>query len=272
MMKPLVPIVTALILAAGCTVKEDRQACPCDVTVMSDGNVHMGHAGDLLVTFFVDKRPLRTLCRERVTMSDFVAGTYHRSVPKGWFEVCTVGGNPDMMEFVGDTLLCVPPGQQCDSVCAFSKECFTFESDDEHVVRGPLDKQFCTLTIRVLDSDGAPLPCTLRIRGNVDGFNIRTLSPHQGNFTYSPPEENGPLFRVRLPRQKDDSLLMDIYSPGSNGRMELLETLGLGELMRRNGYNWGTLSLDDFDLRLVYSKNEFSSVVRPWENETIEIK
>ena len=259
-------LLAAILALMSCSVKEDRMECPCDVTVMSDGLVHKGHRGDVIVSVFLDQLSLRTWNREDVPLESFTGGTYHLSVPKGWFAVSVVGGTISEMSLERDTLLCIPPGCQCDSVCAFSRECYTHVNDDECTVKGPLNKQFCTLTIRVLNDCGESIPCELAIRGEVDGFNLLTLEPHRGEFRHVPREDAYGRFMTRLPRQSDSPLLLDI-SIGGN----LAETLDLDELINLSGYSWGTLSLEDVDVRIEYSPSSFSVTVNDWETEEIYV-
>jgi len=248
-----------------CSVFEDRVSCPCDVTVTCDGNIHSGHRGDVSVSIFVDEMMPRTLSRTPHSLDDFISGACTYQVPKGWFRVCVVGGLLGNMKMAGDTLLLIPEGTQCDSVCAFTRACYTSADDDSYVVRGPLDKQFCTLTIRLEQENGAAIPAETLVRGSYDGFSLKTLQPHPGAFRCRPDRITDGVYSVRVPRQNDASLEMDIYG----GPASELETVELGALLAASGYSWGTLSLDDASVLIRYGRTGFTVSIDGWESGEI---
>lgn len=258
-------LIAAALLCASCSIKEDRYGCPCKVTVMSDGQIHDGHKGDVLVSIFLSKNSLTTHSRESVPLDLFKDGSYSVSVPKGWFRTSGIGGTVSAMKFAGDTLLRIPAGCQCDAVCAFCVDSFTDIGDDVYLVRGPLNKQFCTLTLHIDDPLGGDVPYSLRVTGSVDGFNIMTMDPHEGAFSFDLEKDWCGTAAVRLPRQSDSSLMLELWSgdvPGSGIRVD---NIPIGRLIEEAGYNWNTISLEDIDLTIDYVHATFTIYVNGWE-------
>lgn len=249
-----------------CTVMEDRQECPCNVTVRTDGYLHNGHRGDLVLSAFVSQMPLKTHIRQSVKLEDFIQGKTIVQIPKGWFNISMVGGGNVNMKYERDTLLLIPLGNQSDSVCAFSKECFAGKDDDYLVVEGALDKQFCSIDINLKNQNGKDIDASLKITGNVDGINIMSLAPHSGEFMYLIPHNGSGKYSVRVPRQRDNSLTLNIEIDGL-----MKDVIPLGILMDELGYSWGTLSLDDFKLTLEFNNIDMTVSVCDWGIEKITI-
>lgn len=256
----------SLVLLASCTVKEDRQECPCDVTVMSDGFCHEGHRGNLILSIFTNQLNLKTLCRRPLALDDFMAGNCTYQVPKGWFDVSVVGGTCTNMAFDRDTLLLIPVGCQCDSVCAFSLDCYAYGDDDDMVVKGPLNKQFCTIMITVKNEDGKNLDTDLKLKGCFDGFNVVSLNPHPGEFSCSVSESASGIYMARVPRQADSSLELEVRISD-----KFSDVVDIGSIIHESGYSWGTLSLEDVGVSLVYGRFGLSVSVCDWGIKEIEI-
>ena len=254
-----------LLCCSSCSVKEDRYGCPCKVTVMSDGQIHDGHEGDVLVSVFLNKESLLTFSREKVPLDIFKDGSYSVTVPKGWFRTSGIGGTVRDMKFVNDTLLLIPPGCQCDAVCAFCADSFTDEGDDVFLVRGPLNKQFCRLSLRLSDPLGGDVPFSMRLKGNVDGFNIITMEPHRGQFSYDLEPDLDGISRVLLPRQSDSSLTLELWSGASPGEGRETDRIGIGRMIEASGYSWNAISLEDIDITVDYAHSTFTVFVNGWE-------
>ena len=260
-----IAVALAALLFVSCSIKEDRYGCPCKVTVMSDGQIHEDHHGDVLVSIFLNKSSLSTHSRESVLLDLFKDGSYSVTVPKGWFRTSGVGGTVSAMRFVGDTLLRIPAGCQCDAVCAFCVDSYTDVDDDVCLVRGPLNKQFCKLTLHIADPLGGNVPFSLRVSGGVDGFNIMTMSPHRGPFSYDLDPDWSGTASVRLPRQADSSLLLELWSGDAPGSGVKVDNIPIGHLIEEAGYSWNTISLEDIDLTIDYAHATFTIYVNGWE-------
>jgi len=67
-----------------------------------------------------------------------------------------------------------------------------------------LHKEFCTVSF-TLGEDGYTSPYDIEVWGNVAGVSAWDLMPVHGEFRYAPMQENG-VYQVRVPRQVDNSL------------------------------------------------------------------
>jgi len=257
-------LVFVLISAQACSVKEDRRVCPCNVTVISDGKSESCAMDKLELYIHNDKSRMRTHVRKSIDSADFVSGKVIEEVPKGWFHVAVIGGEAFNTRIVGDTLAIITEGNQSDSLWTSSLDCYAYEDDDRYEARCRLYKQFCSLSIRIEDSSGKPLPYDAVLEGSFDGFSLMDLKPHAGKFLFRLSIDETGRYSARVPRQGDNSLCLAISKDGS-----LVESVPIGKMISDSGYSWGTSSLDDIELVITYGSTGFYCNVNGWEAEEI---
>lgn len=115
-----------------------------------------------------------------------------------------------------------------------------------------------------LGEDGYTSPYDIEVWGNVAGVSAWDLMPVKGEFRYAPVQKNG-VYRVRVPRQVDNSLelvMLEISrqarnnngempgQAGYNGEMAVVDRLPLGEYIARSGYDWTAKDLADVNVAL----------------------
>ena len=111
------------------------------------------------------------------------------------------------------------------------------------------------------DTDNGRIELTLTVEGNVRGADKRTLEPLEGVFHCTPDESPDRGYEVRVPRQKDDSLILRrVDSKG-----EELPSIPLGQLIRKAGFDWTQESLGDVSILADIPASTFQITVLDWE-------
>lgn len=234
-------VLIAILLTSSCSVKEDRTGCPCRLDVFFEevpsGGIVVAASG-----------------REMI-FEDMVGGAASWSwkeyeVPKG--TVNLYGSN-----IPGPVLIEV--GDEADSIyaCASTVDC----SGETALDTIRLCKQFATLSICFLSVEGAVMQYEPVIRGNVCGLDLNGLELVRGQFRFSPAETAAGCYRVRIPRQADDSLAMDLV-PVSGGKSA--DVVEIGKMIRAAGYDWSAADLEDISLVIDFAKMAITVKISPW--------
>ena len=219
-------ILVPLLLLSACSVKEDRDACPC--------NLFLG-IKDLPVSPVVVEVTDGDFAFTRLVHADTVLAV---EVPKGELTVSVVGG---ALADPGGGVR-IPPGEEAPPLYLFHA---VVPADSEEVffpVR--LLKQFCTLELLFKGPSGYGPPFEVEVTGNVGGWN-RDGSPAEGAFSKRLLPGSDGRAVLRLPRQGDDSLLMHIVFSD-----RVIRTFALGTYISESGYDWTAPELEDLTLKV----------------------
>lgn len=247
----------------GCTVKEDRQNCPCylqvDLKDAYDGIE--GKSGDVLVSIY---------CPETVYRSSVLISNYpdylEIPVPKGEIMI-SVLSEPERQEMQDKSLL-ISEGNQADSVYAY---CTNILAEGEFIYdRITLHKQYSTVFLKLSgppvppDGEVSPVNLDLKIIGYTDGLHTNGLKPHEGTFSiYLPAKTPEEVQTFRIPRQADKSLKMELYERSTG---KLVDTIPLGEYIDATGYSWTAIDLQDIYIELDYAMAEVRVSINEWED------
>ena len=237
-----------------CSIKEDRRECPCYLELVADERMDASPEGRLMVSVFEGTRTeFRTVFSSRqVDESDFG----EISLKRGYVDVNALWG-----VFHGVVRGCnymLPEGSQMDSLYASTRR--GVDATGELARASIFDaKQFCTIGMNLLP-EGVESPFTLQIRGNVAGLDLRTLRPAHGTFRARAQQTEPSRFSLRVPRQDDDSLMLD-FLQGE----ELLFSFELGRRILEMDYDWTAESLEDIELEIDYANARISVIVGGWE-------
>ena len=235
-------------------VKEARTDCPCYLDLLLrapgtpalDARITSLARSDGNLVFDHDTRPEDGV--EFVTIP----------VPKGTVRLAAVKGNSYMHS--SDGILTIPEGEPSSQVYAWcdSKECR--DEDAADTVR--FAKQFALLTVKMIGVEPFG-DISLKVRGEWSGMNLFTLEPMKGSFRADAVRMDDGRFSVALPRQGDQTLMMDMYAFGNTSTPEI--TFPIGKLIVEKGFDWAARSLGDIDMEIDYSDTEFSvSIVSDW--------
>ena len=281
---------SVVLLLSSCFVKEDRDECPCWMTVEMPDRV--GHDGSVVLRLRgnSDEDAVDYAYKVSESIKAGVAALEYE-VPRGAVGVSAVafgneipgragydekaagydGGMPDRVGHDGDQIR-IPVGEQMDSLYGFFKvyhtRCESIRCDIE------LHKEFCTVSFTLVD-EYYESPYDIEVRGNVSGVSSWDLAPMNGVFKYAPVAEEG-VYRVRVPRQVDASLeLVMLEMPGQaghdgvrtedDGERAVVNRLPLGEYIIRSGYDWAAKDLSDVSVALDLEKQQVMVTVSGWD-------
>lgn len=245
------------IALCSCTVKEDRQICPCCLTLdfsslerawlMDEGysTIDLAIASDDGFSDF-QSWPLDALTDE-----------YALPVPRNGVCVTAMCSEGDAV--LGDDGFTIAEGSPCSRNMAFSQR-FLPSSDEDRLLVS-LHKNYCNLEIRLKTSTGASArPFQIRVDGEVNG-SLLDGTPKEGAFSYfSAPSSEG-LCTAAVPRQKDSSLRLGIYFL-DNGE---IRSFPIGEYIIESGYNWNALDLEDVSVIVDFSLSGLEVNISNWK-------
>ena len=238
-------IMTVMMFLSSCFVKEDRDGCPCWMTVEMPDRV--GHDGSVVLRLHgnYDEGAMDYAYKVSESIKADV-GILEYEVPRG-----SIG-----VSVVNSARLVVPVGEQMDSLYGFFKMYHTRCESVRSKVK--LHKEFCTVSFTLVD-EHYESPYDIEVRGNVSGVSPWDLVPVSGAFKYAPVAEEG-VYRVRIPRQVDASLEMVMLS-----NQEIVSRFPLGEYIIKSGYDWAAKDLSDVSVALDLEKQQVMVTVSGWD-------
>lgn len=240
---PVFLLFISTICVASCSIKEDRSRCPCHINV-SVAAVPEGGA-----VFRMDDGLSLTETRIR-------SDTSLKADASGAKALVTAHNAP---EWSADGYR-IPVGEQSPPLYLCAKMLQTAAGESAEVSL-TLRKSYCLLRFSLSGEEGPDAPYTFRVRGNVNGVHSDG-SPSEGQFFYDIPPSD---FCVRLPRQKDNSLLLDIVAASGTVR-----TFALGTCLHEASYDWTKPDLDDAALDVELSLTEVHFTLGMW-TATVQI-
>ncbi len=286
-----------MLYLSSCSIKEDRDGCPCWMTVdLSDVAESRWKSPEVQSNIEhqdVTKSPeSRSNVAENVLlrlrgnsdedaveyeyqMTEAVradAGTLEYEVPRGSVGVSAVALGRDFSTPLrsarndklksghdGDEIR-IPVGEQMDSLYGFFK---MYHTRCESVLCDvDLHKEFCTVSF-TLGEDGYTSPYDIEVWGNVAGVSAWDLMPVLGEFRYAPMQKNG-VYQVRVPRQVDNSLELVMLEDS-----EIVDRLPLGEYIARSGYDWAAENLADVSVALDLKMQQVMITVSGWDGVVV---
>lgn len=248
-----------MLFMSSCSIKEDRDGCPCWMTVdLSDvaesrwkspkvqSNIeHQDVTKSPESRSNVAENVLLRLCgnsdedaveyeyqmTEEVEVS---SGALEYEVPRGAVGVSAVAlgreipgraGHDGKSAWYHRDEIRIPVGEQMDSLYGFFK---MYHTRCESVLCDvDLHKEFCTVSF-TLGDEGYSSPYDIEVWGNVAGVSAWDLMPVKGDFRYAPVQKNG-VYQVRVPRQEDNSLeLLMLEMPDQVGH-DGISPVGAGD-------------------------------------------
>ena len=276
-----------MLFLSSCSIKEDRNGCPCWMTVdLSDVAESRWKSPEVQSNIEhqdVTKAPeSRSNVAENVLLrlrgnSDEDAinyeyqvteevkvssGALEYEVPRGAVGVSAVALGreiPGQAGYDGDEIR-IPVGEQMDSLYGFFK---MYHTRCESVLCDvDLHKEFCTVSF-TLGEEGYSSPYDIEVWGNVAGVSAWDLMPVKGEFRYAPVQKNG-VHQVRVPRQVDNSLELVMLEDS-----EIVDRLPLGEYIARSGYDWAAEDLADVSVALDLEMQQVMITVSGWDGVVV---
>ena len=251
-MRPLVLIsaICCLLSCFSCSIKENRTACPCRLLLDFSGND----------TVYVRSAELMVNASEGFHMADTLnCGDFNQeymvSVPRGALNVLAWYGGEGCVD--GNEGLKIPYGEDCPEVYM---DFFNLEAEGESVHKEVrMRKNHCIATIYVRTEEA--FPYRLVVKGEVDGYDPDG-TPSFGHFMCELELSESMNGRVTLPRQRDESLCLEVCAEDS-----VLKVFTLGRYISATGYDWTAEHLEDLTLTLDYTHNVIGITIGEWDKE-----
>jgi hypothetical protein len=250
-------ILVVLALTCSCSVKEDRRWCPCHLLLdfscqhdtlprkLPDKNLFAMHIAQKYGTYsFSDMMNLNYSC---------TPSGYELSVPRNYYYVNAVISN--YPGFVLDKGYLIKEGQECPE--AYMGIALVNANCDFSRTRVILHKNFCRISV-LLSPMPKRLSLGMSLTGNVCGYSMDG-SLVEGAFDYRLDIDNFGNGNACIPRQKDNSLLLNILSGN-----KILRSFALGEFIAETGYDWSAEDLKDIAVRVDYSDTSLNFRIDKW--------
>ena len=250
----LAAVVAAAAMIPGCSIKEDRSACPCSF-ILDFSDVEPALVERSAVFVSSDEGLVFRDMEIAPDMSVDESGRwiYTASVPRTGVRLGVVSGD-NSLYLPGQGLL-IPLGSDCPPVFIhYSEADASADEREQHVM---LHKDFCEITVNMESPQGSS-PFRLVVRGNVCGL-TEDRQPVTGDFSYGMSLDADGCGTVRVSRQTDSSLLLQIW----DGDLVLRE-FALGEYIVESGYDWSKEDLEDVDVEIDYASSSITVDVADW--------
>lgn len=246
-MRSGVIFVFCVFFVVGCTVKENREECPCrvvmdfskvDTSLVKGVNVLAMSSGGIVFSDYVD-------------VLDF-GKEYVREVPHDEMKINVWGGDG------ADEDLTIPYGCECPDLYMYTFEPDTRGEIWHESVR--LRKNHCCLTVLLEGCD--EIPYSLTFKGNVDGYGYDGL-PSEGEFSCVAYPVGTGGSQVVVPRQTDRSLMMEV----DDSEASVTKMFAIGEYLDSAGYDWDAVDLEDVLVVIDYYLTGFRITFKGWDEE-----
>lgn len=246
-------VAVALLPLCSCSLKEERDECPCIVSLSLDpaleGNVVFGAVNDDGYSF-----------RRDDVLSDEEGGTVEYEIVRGNNILYMYQGN-----LVSDgPLIRYRNGVQADSVYAWNSG--LLNTNMEMLSISPeFKKQFATVYLSIISRNKSVFK--IIVTGGVNGLDLRTMKPLAGEFACRADKIDDWYYVFRLPRQFADERLaseplkIEVYSESG-----LAASCPLGEAISATGYDWEDESLSDIYVDMDIDLVNVSIDVGNWED------
>ena len=285
-------VLQSFITCPGCSMKEDRDQCPCILKIVYaeddaemlgrgvgvcldeaeegrglaegrslaerrnfDGEVNvedgLGTDGDVSLaerrSFYGVRMHLDTV------VTNFSGLEVSLKVWRGCLDVLSLyPADVERMEEDGECWFRIKEGYSCPEI--WTAHSIANTKGDKSVVNCDLRKNHCR--IRILFNGTSNY--IIRVRGNVCGYGYDGM-PYPGSFhADAEADGDGSLF-VCVPRQKDNSLMLDLIS-GDGG----IRSFAIGNYLAESGYDWGSDDLRDATITIDYAATSVTFSIDKW--------
>ena len=240
--------ISYILICSGCSVKEDRGACPCRLLLdLSEVDTSVIRSVDLSVTAR-DGIVFNAVLRAEEFEQEHIMNVQRTGVHVGAWN--GTGG------YLTDMGLRIPYGEDCPPVYVHSS--YVDTSMEECTDTVEMRKNHCNLTINIKGND-TPFS-SITVMSNVCGYAFDAV-PLAGDFACTAIPVNGGCV-IGLPRQTDDGLLMSL-----DDGTHVIKTFALGTYISAMGYNWNDPDLKDITVDIDLALTYICLQVQGWDKE-----
>ena len=247
-MNRILCFIAAMALCA-CSVKENRSGCPCELLVHPEGPLKTD--GCVLVSVIQDGEVVK---QGMLSGTEFEDGRCKLAISRKPTTLTVFAGITDMNTVSGKKLD-ITYEKQCDEVY-----CNSISIDPESEVFDcpvSLHKDYTCLDLTVF---GMPENAEVGISGSVQGYDIVNTDPYMGLFNCFPErDDSSSRFFIRLPRQLDDGLMLDVYVGKVKWR-----TVPVGSMIAASGYCYDDKDLLDIKMTVNLEDSAASVKIADW--------
>ena len=246
-------IVTA---SASCSLKEDRDGCPCHLIIDLDNAVGNGNA-DIFI--FQDGEEVLA---DNVVPADYPEG-YRCEVRRRPASATVIQGLKE--NIINEGRLVIENGNDADRLFLYNE---TLQCGSETVrAVADLHKNWTTLEISLAAEAGEDSPAgnvRIDISGGICGMDLRNGAPVRGDFQCIArlADSGFAVYAVNLPRQisSEDEILIAVSRNGKE-----LFSCDISEAISKTGFDWSKPDLDDIRLGLDYISASVNVEIAEWE-------
>mgnify|MGYP006902865511 FL=1 len=240
---------TALLLLPSCSVKEDRQPCPCWLTVVLDDASRTAPDAKVLLMSGNER-----LISESVSPEE----EYERTVPRGYVRtvVCT-GADLSVMS---TGTVAFRHGEQIDTIWSHTAvvDCRNEFARDTAALHRQFAVARLVLKAAPEEDDGR----LYSVETSCGGLDLQSSSPTKGGWGMRLVMDGtfGCVFSV--PRMRpEDRFAIRISNPDGGD-----DEVDIQAMLRDIGYSWSKRDLDDMVIALDYARGTVDITVLPWED------
>lgn len=289
----LLSVLQPFFTCPGCSVKEDRDLCPCTLVLEfpDEDAERLQNGVTVCMRGYSDDG--FSLCDTLLAGQPASGGasdgvSYSYEVPKGDIDLAVAYSADGLAGELNSSGKWIEfdEGRPCPSIWTCCEK--VSARADRVTVPVRLHKNFCRIDIQVRDVDGEEFPFKLRVRGNVNGYGLDgkpargaflcdaesaetegtgTESEIPGSGTAS--ESTGSIhgYAVTVPRQTDDSLILEIVTGDG-----VAKSFAIGNYIASSGYDWASADLKDICLEIDYARTVISFTIDKWtHSEQFEV-
>lgn len=292
----LLSVLQPFFTCPGCSVKEDRDLCPCTLVLEFPGEdaERLQDGVTVCMRGYSDGDGFSlcdTLLAGRAASGGASDGvSYSYVVPKEDIDLAvaySADGLAGELNSSGKWIE-IDEGRPCPSIWTCCEKVSAMA--DRVTVPVRLHKNFCRIDIQVRDVDGEEFPFKLRVRGNVNGYGLdgkpargaflcdaersetegsgfgtESEVPGSGTASESTGSKHG--YAVTVPRQTDDSLTLEIVTDDG-----VAKSFAIGNYIASSGYDWTSADLKDICLEIDYARTVILFTIDKWtHSEQFEV-
>ena len=248
-------VLQSIITCPGCSVKEDRDLCPCILKIVyAEDDVQMLEEGVGLCLDGIEGKRGSGAGRGHLDTAVVISG--HEVSLRAWrgdLDVLSLyPAGAERAEADGECWFRIEEGSPCPEIWTAHARADT--GRDRAEVNCNLRKNHCRIKI-VFNGTGS---YEIRIRGGVCGYGYDG-EPYPGNFmAYVESDGEGSHF-ICVPRQKDNSLMLDLISERGGVR-----SFAIGNYLAESGYDWNADDLKDMTVTIDYAATSARFIIDRW--------